>query len=296
MLYHKTMMEHLNNLTEKQADLSMLILESQGIKADFIQAGTNFDILVDDKEINLAIKIIDQFYQENLKEYNENEMDIFSLPLEKNVMIFSVLVLAAIYFGSVYAGNEKKIIMEYGSSAFYILNGEYYRIVTALMLHAGLEHLAGNAAGLLAFGIPVCTIAGSGTGLLLLIISGAAGNLINAYMYRTAHLSIGASTSVMGAAGILVAFQTIKKLKFSGITPRLIIPFGAGAALLGMLSGGKNTDISAHFFGFIAGLISGFIFSFFEKQDYYSGNARQIDNYCLFFALAIIIISWLKLI
>ncbi len=289
------MKKHLNNLTEKQTNLFILVLESQGIKVDFIRNETNFDLLIDEKDVDSAIKAITKFHRENLKIHDQNEIDLFSMPLEKSVVIFSVLVLTAIYSGSVYAGNQREIIMEYGFSAFYILNGEYYRIVTALMLHAGVEHLAGNIAGLLTFGIPVCTMAGSGAGLLLLIVSGAAGNLVNAYMYRTAHLSIGASTSVMGAAGILVAFQTIKKFKIFGITPRIIIPLGAGAALLGMLSGGENTDISAHFFGFIAGLIFGLIFSFLQKREAYSKNARQIDNYCLFFALAIIIISWLKL-
>ena len=290
------MKTHLTNLTEKQTNLFILVLESQGIKVDFIRNETDFDLLIDEKDVDSAINAITKFHRENLKLNDQNEMDLFSMPLEKSVMIFAVLVLTAIYSGSVYADNQRKIIMEYGASALYILNGEYYRIVTALMLHAGVEHLAGNIAGLLTFGIPVCTMAGSGAGLLLLIVSGAAGNLVNAYMYRTAHLSIGASTSVMGAAGILVAFQTIKKFRISGITPRIIIPIGAGAALLGMLSGGKNTDISAHFFGFIAGLVLGLIFSFLQKRKNYSKNARQIDNYCLFFTLAIIIISWLKLI
>ena len=290
------MKKHLNNLTEKQTNLFILVLESQGIKVDFIRKETGFDLLIDETDVDSAIKAITKFHRENLKINDQKEMDLFSMPLEKSVMIFSVLVLTAIYSGSVYSGNERKIIMEYGSSALYILNGEYYRIVTALMLHAGVEHLAGNIAGLLTFGIPVCTMAGSGAGLLLLIVSGSAGNFVNAFMYRTAHLSIGASTSVMGAAGILVAFQTIKKFRISGVTPRIIIPLGAGAALLGMLSGGQNTDISAHFFGFIAGLIFGLIFSFFQKRDTYLKNAHQIDNSCLYFALAIIIISWLKLI
>ena len=286
--------ESLNNLTLKQADLYILILESQGVEVDFEQRGDVFDIMVNEDKRSEAVYLIAEFYKENFKRENKNKPAL--PPVKKTAIISTVFVLAAIYFGSVYADNQREIIMAYGASALYVLNGEYYRIVTALMLHAGIAHLAGNVAGLLAFGIPVCTLAGSGAGLLLLILSGAAGNLVNAYMYRTAHLSIGASTSVMGAAGILVAFQTAKKLKFSGITPRTLIPLGAGAALLGMLSGGENTDISAHFFGFIAGIVFGFIFSFFQKREKYSKNSNQIDTYCLSFALAIIIISWLKLI
>ncbi len=289
------MKDYLNNLTEKQANLFILVLESQGITCTFMQNGSLFDIKVRDEDKARAIEALEKFYKENLKT-NNSYIQFSSLFAEKSIMIFSVLVLAAIYFGYAYAGNENKIIMEYGCSALYILNGQYYRIITGLMLHAGVEHLAGNVAGLLAFGIPVCTIAGPGVGLCLIVFTGAAGNFINAYMYRTAHLSIGASTSVMGAVGILVAFQTIKKFKLSGMSSRAIIPLGAGAALLGMLSGGKNTDISAHFFGFISGLAAGFIFGLIQQKIEFSKNSMQINNYCLFFTLAIIIISWLKLI
>jgi len=286
----------LGNLTEKQANLFILILESQGISADFTRKDGVFDIIINDRDRQGAERAITKFLKENVKKNNKNTPEISSLYIEKPVMIFSVFVLAAIYFGSACAGNEKKIIMEYGCSAFYILNGQYYRIITGLMLHAGVEHLAGNVAGLLAFGIPVCTIAGAGAGLFLIILTGAAGNLINACMYRTAHLSIGASTSVMGAIGLLVAFQTMKKIKLSGFNRRTIIPFGAGAALIGMLSGGQNTDISAHFFGFITGLAAGLGFSFLQKNIALLKESDKINNYYLFFTLAIILISWLKLI
>ncbi|MEA1969409.1 MAG: rhomboid family intramembrane serine protease, partial [Thermodesulfobacteriota bacterium] len=222
-----------------------------------------FEIVIEENLETRAHDILEKYYYENMKSLNDFKEQIPPLPAKKITPVLIVLALLMIHLGCEYAGVHKNIILEYGSSALYILQGEYYRIFTALMLHADIEHLAGNIAGILIFGIPLCTITGSIQGFCLLAASGAAGNLINAWMYRTAHLSIGASTSVMGAAGLLVAFQMKKKAAVKGFKPSIFLPLGAGAALVGMLSGGENTDVSAHIFGFASGLVMGGLVSFF---------------------------------
>jgi membrane associated rhomboid family serine protease len=88
------------------------------------------------------------------------------------------------------------------------------------------------------------------------------GNLFNAHLYHTAHISIGASTAVMGAAGLLAAFQITQK---KSVSLNNIMPIFAGAVLVAMFSQGENTDVWAHIFGFFSGLGSGIIFFPFNR-------------------------------
>ena len=153
---------------------------------------------------------------------------------------------------------HEDMILKYGASALFILQGETYRAITALFLHSDARHLIGNMAGMLIFGAPLITLSGFGVGPFMLLVAGTLGNLINAHLYKTAHLSIGASTAIMGAAGLLVAFQITNKDR--PIHLNNLMPIFAGAVLVGMLSQGENTDVWAHIFGFLCGLGSGVIF------------------------------------
>jgi membrane associated rhomboid family serine protease len=183
-------------------------------------------------------------------------------------------MLGLIHFYIWHQGIQWEIIKEFGSSALYIIQGEYYRAVTALFLHSDIEHLTGNLLGLFVFGTGVFSLTGYGKGSLMLLLSGFSGNITTAYFKRTLYFSIGASTTILGAAGILTALEIARQKKTSVSGIRLFAPFAAGMALLGFLSNGKNTDISAHLFGFLWGFLIGgiYIVLFNEKQNTKSEN------------------------
>ena len=110
--------------------------------------------------------------------------------------------------------------------------------------------------------LPVLAILGSvtflglGTSWLLLLASGAAGNLLNLLLRRGPHLSVGLSTAVFAAVGLLTGRQLICP---GARSPRALLPpLGAGAGLLALLgSGGVRTDLGAHLCGFAVGLLAG---------------------------------------
>ena len=87
-----------------------------------------------------------------------------------------------------------------------ILSGAWWRCFTALTLHADGTHLAANmATGALFAGFLVPQL-GAGWTWLMVLLGGGMGNLINSWGYRGAsHRSIGASTAVFAALGLLVA-------------------------------------------------------------------------------------------
>ena len=163
------------------------------------------------------------------------------------------MVLLAWYM-AVHMGQDVEAVHRtYAASASRILSGEWYRCTTSLFLHANIGHLTSNLASMALFSTAVCSVSGWGMGWLLILSSGIFGNLLNAYFYTHGHRSIGASTAVFGALGLLCAYQMVANLQIRRRFPKWL-PFGAGLALLAFLGASPHTDIMAHLFGFLAGL------------------------------------------
>jgi membrane associated rhomboid family serine protease len=139
-----------------------------------------------------------------------------------------------------------------------ILAGQWWRLVTALTLHADWAHLSSNLAIGGIFVVFLCRELGSGLAWSLLLAAGALGNLVNAYLQPANHSSVGASTAVFGAVGILAAISLVRYR--NNLRTRWMLPVAAALALLALLgTEGKNTDLGAHLFGFIYGGFLGLI-------------------------------------
>jgi rhomboid protease GluP len=139
------------------------------------------------------------------------------------------------------------------ASAARIAAGEWWRVVTALTLHAGPAHLLANAVASVVFVGAVGRVLGAGVGLWAVLLAGAAGNTANSWLRGAGHDSLGASTAVFGALGILAGFQLARRLRGdrSGLAPWMVI--AASLALLGLLGTAKGSDVTAHLFGLLAG-------------------------------------------
>jgi len=284
MVYHGSMEPSLTHLDLKAAELYNLVLASQGMAVEVEKQEDYFNLVVAEELEAKALGIIELFLLENLTPAITFRKVV---PRKVSGPLCAALVLLFIHLGVSFMGKERELVLEYGSSALYILQGEFYRVATALFLHADLEHLLGNIVGILIFGIPVSTRTGTWPGLLMLLIAGMAGNFATAYLYRTAHLSIGASTSVMGAAGILTFFQVVDKALSWGMDFKIFLPLGAGAALLGMLSSGEDTDIMAHFMGFVSGMVLGAFVSIFQGRREFSMVQKLLACFILFLMLGL---------
>lgn len=133
---------------------------------------------------------------------------------------------------------------------------EWWRVVTALTLHADVLHLLGNVVigGVLAYFL--CRLTGSGFGWLLILLAGGLGNILNVLLRGSGFESVGFSTAVFGTVGILGG------LRVARLTSAQDVLIGAGGALslLALLgSEGERTDLGAHLWGLVAGLLLGLI-------------------------------------
>lgn len=256
------------NLTQKQTDTCALVLSSSAVPHRIMKNKNSWDVWVDGAHYKRARESMSLYFKENrnvLPDFTEKNVEIKKDTIISGITISIMLLLW--YILAQNAGDAKEIVNRFGASAVKILDGEYYRSVTALMLHKDDVHLAGNMIGLFIFGTAVCSITGWGAGWLMVLFSGIAGNLLNAFMYESAHVSIGASTAVFGAVGILAGYQGIKNKRTPKRLKRAWVPIACGLALLGLLgSGGAETDIMAHLFGFFCGILPGSLYALFIKK------------------------------
>lgn len=139
--------------------------------------------------------------------------------------------------------------------------GEWWRPFTSLFLHGDFEHLIGNVVFGMLFCIFVAQSIGPWFGWALILSSGAIGNFLTAWLYHPEPFqSVGASTATFGALGILVGLGCVHALQERSYRRlgAVIVPIGAGAALLGWLgAGGPQTDVLGHLSGVGAGAALG---------------------------------------
>jgi rhomboid protease GluP len=166
-----------------------------------------------------------------------------------------VLALFFTYTGPWSAGNPWFIRGAIDSAAV-LDRGEWWRLLTALTLHADQVHLVGNC---LIGGVILHFLGktfGYGLAWLLLLFNGGLANFLNIALRRQPHLSVGLSTSIFAAIGLFTGLQ-LSRFKTRPLR-ELLLPLAAGAGLLAFLgSEGIRTDLGAHFFGFICGVCCG---------------------------------------
>ena len=133
------------------------------------------------------------------------------------------------------------------ADASKILRGEWWRTITAMTLHADSRHLASNlvsgflALSLLHYRIPLAKL------VPFLAVASAVANFFVALTVQTSFRSLGFSGFVFATIGCLAVIEF-------RLMPR------CGAASLAVFLGlGENADILGHLYGFIAGLLCGFI-------------------------------------
>jgi membrane associated rhomboid family serine protease len=139
-----------------------------------------------------------------------------------------------------------------------LAHGQWWRLFTATWLHADIAHLATNMVfGFLFLGL-VMGRYGPGVGLLAAYLAGVGGNVAGWRVYGENYLSLGASGVVTGALGLLAVQSAALLRRRNANTIRFFATGLIGAVLLFVFLGvSPESDVVAHFGGFISGLLLG---------------------------------------
>jgi len=264
-----------------------LALVAQGLSPSLSRSRDGFVLSVPEEEVERALVGLSAYERENPREPRERDEPAEPPNLLAGASIAGILLL--FFFITVWQPTVQWF--ERGSAdADRILRGELWRTVTALSLHANLAHALSNAIGITVFFGALSSILGPGLSSALILLAGAGGNLANALIHGSSHVSIGASTSVFGAVGMLGGLGLARRGRRKVPRRRAWVPVAAALALLAMLgSGGESVDVLAHLFGFLFGGVFGLIFAFVAP----SPPGRLVQWGCGSAAFAVLISCWL---
>jgi membrane associated rhomboid family serine protease len=173
------------------------------------------------------------------------------------VTIGLVVVLAAIFateVGLEILDSAEALILMGALSRDAVLAGEWWRLVTAVFLHGGVDHILGNALALFVLGM-VCEHAfGRVQFVSLFVLSGIAGSVVS--MLTSPGPSVGASGAIFGLQGAAVVLFRRHRERLLVRDRRIgvvLIVWAIYTVALGVLT--PYVDNGAHIGGFIGGAL-----------------------------------------
>lgn len=238
-----------------QADEWALVLASQGIESRVRAAGHGFALEVAPGEGERATRVLTVYEAENPATRHEAAA-LWKGDIQAGIAVPALLL--AFYFVTGPRDPDVPWFERGAADAARILDGELWRTVTALTLHADLSHVAANAITGAIFLTAACHVLGPGVAVALSLAAGAGGNLVNAWLHGSHHVSVGASTAVFGAVGLLGGAGVMRRLRRGSWGRAALAPIAASLGLLAMLgASGEQVDLWAHLFGLGVGAVLG---------------------------------------
>jgi membrane associated rhomboid family serine protease len=143
-------------------------------------------------------------------------------------------------------------------AATAVRRGEWWRALTALTLHVDIAHLVGNIGFGAVFGWLASQLLGPGLAWGTVLLAAALANAGVAWLAPREHVSLGASTAVFSALGLLASYAWRSRADERARWAYRWAPLVAGLALLAFTgAGGERTDVLAHLLGFATGVLAG---------------------------------------
>lgn len=173
---------------------------------------------------------------------------VISILIGINLIIYLLGLIPSLQFN----------IIGYGvMSNFRISEGDYWRLLSSMFLHADFLHLLFNMFGLYVFGPELERIVGKMRFFNLYMLSGIIANVLTYIVYPLNYSSLGASGAIFGIFGAYLALvyytrKTMPQFK------QLILPLVGISVMMTFIQ--PNINITAH----IGGLIVGFLIGLYQ--------------------------------
>lgn len=111
---------------------------------------------------------------------------------------------AELHPASAWGGMSAEVLVRLGGKfGPYILEGQWWRLVTAMFLHAGLLHIGMNLWCLVDLGAAVESLFSSTKFIVLYLVTGICGFLLSLW-WSPFGFSVGASGAILGLIGVLI--------------------------------------------------------------------------------------------
>lgn len=165
---------------------------------------------------------------------------------------------------------------------YTVIEGEWWRLGTAMFLHAGMTHLLMNMFSLYLIGRGVEQYFNTESYLSIYFLAGMLGGLASLYMHPQS-VGVGASGAIFGVFGALAGFFLANRNKIQDYTKAFVKDFAIIIAInlvIGLSI--PSVDMSAHVGGLLVGILGGFIIS---------KNPKWVWIFSAFMVFIIIVVS-----
>jgi membrane associated rhomboid family serine protease len=236
-----------------QADEWAVVLAAGNIPHRLRSRLDGWALIVAACDAEAAREALDAYDRENIADTADADADAVAPIRGAAVVGVAVGLLLIGFFAVTGTRVSRSTWFERGSAdAGRIVAGEWWRTVTALTLHADAPHVIGNAGASVVLVGAVSHQLGPGVGLCVLLLAGAGGNALTAVAHGAHHDSVGASTAMFGAIGILAATRVMsRRQRPAARKPWMVV--AASVALLALLGTSPGSDLLAHLFGLLLG-------------------------------------------
>ena len=171
-----------------------------------------------------------------------------------NVVVFVVLMLSG-------GSTDTEVLIKFGAlSSNLISEGQYWRFIACIFLHANLMHLGVNAFSLFIFGPTAEMFFGRIKFLVIYLIAGVGGSITSYVFIDPRSIGVGASGAVFGVLGSIAVYYYLNQHIYGkygrgmmgGIGLIVLLNLGFGFTVQGV-------DNWAHIGGLLFGILAAFI-------------------------------------
>ena len=153
--------------------------------------------------------------------------------------------------------TDPDITTRFGQYNSLVLRGEFWRLFTAMFIHANIVHIFGNMFFLLIFGLRAEDLFDLKEYLFVYFMSGLSGGLLS-LMLGPNVISVGASGAIFGVLGACTIY--FRRAFGQSILSALIYSFFIFA-----INVGPGVNLLAHLGGLVVGLLIGYVLATSRK-------------------------------
>jgi rhomboid protease GluP len=146
----------------------------------------------------------------------------------------------------------------------YVMEGEYWRLVTPIFMHGGFTHVLFNSFSLVLFAPALERLLGKGKFILVYLVSGILANVATLLLEPLTYVHVGSSGAIFGLFGYYISIILFRKHMLSQQNSQIILIICALSLIMTFIQ--PNINITAHIFGLLGGLLLGAIFNH-KKRD-----------------------------
>jgi len=207
-----------------------------------------------------------------------------------NVLMFIVeLVVSAGGFGGV--SNRAAVDLGGLVPVYIATRHQYWRLFTAMFLHASLFHILFNMWALYVVGSYLEAVAGRGKYLIIYFVSGLAGNVLGYLFGPPNSVMIGASTAIFGLFGALFVYSYNNRHTMAGMMLRNIGFIIAINLVFTFMS--PSISWQGHIGGLVGGVAVMEALSLFGRKDPRAPfEARDLSALALVVAVLVVAVVW----